>query len=66
VGTLRAVFIQSPIDEARRGAAMALPAVTAFSTAGGVVFCVVVGAYGLFGFPIMGLATQGAEALGLR
>jgi NADH-quinone oxidoreductase subunit N len=66
VGTLRALFVQSPIEESRRGAAAALPAVTAFSTAGGLVFCVVVAAYGLFGFPIMGLATQGAEALGLR
>jgi len=40
--------------------------VTAFSTAGGVAFCVVVAAYGVFGFPIFGLANQGAEALGLR
>ena len=66
VGTLRVLFMQSPIEEARRGAAYALPAVTAFSTAGGVAFCVVVAAYGVFGFPIFGLANQGAEALGLR
>jgi NADH-quinone oxidoreductase subunit N len=66
LGTLRVMFIQSPIEEARRGAAAALPAVTAFSTAGAVAFCIVVAGYGVFGFPIMGLATQGAEALGLR
>lgn len=66
LGTLRAMFVQSPIEESRRGAAAALPAVTAFSSAGSVVFCVVVAAYGVFGYPIMGLATQGAEALGLR
>lgn len=66
LGTLRVVFIQSPIEESRRGAAAALPAVTAFSTAGAVALCVVVAAYGVFGYPIMGLANQGAEALGLR
>jgi NADH-quinone oxidoreductase subunit N len=66
VMTLRVLFMQSPIEEARRGAAAALPAVTAFSTAGAVVFCFVIAAYGVFGFPIMGLAQQGAEALGLR
>ncbi|HET7419031.1 MAG TPA: proton-conducting transporter membrane subunit, partial [Candidatus Dormibacteraeota bacterium] len=66
LGTLRVMFIQSPIEESRRGAAAALPAVTAFSTAGAVAFCIVVAGYGVFGFPIMGLATQGAEALGLR
>ena len=66
LGTLRAMFIQSPLEESRRGAAAALPAVTAFSTVGAVALCVVVAGYGLFSFPILGLATQGAEALGLR
>lgn len=66
LGTLRTMFIQSPLEESRRGAAAALPVVTAFSTAGAVAFCVVVAGYGVFGFPIFGLATQGAEALGLR
>jgi hypothetical protein len=60
------VFIQSPLEESRRGAAAPLPAVTTFSTIGSVAFCIVVAGYGLFGFPIFGLATQGAEALGLR
>ena len=66
VMTLRVLYMQSPIEETRRGAAAALPAVTAFSTAGAVAFCFVIAAYGVFGFPIMGLAQQGAEALGLR
>lgn len=66
VGTLRVLYIQSPLEESRRGAAAALPAVTALSTAGAVVFCIVIAGYGVFGNPIMGLADQGAEALGLR
>ena len=66
VGTLRVLFIQSPLEEARRAPAAALPAITAFSTAGAVAFCLVIAAYGVFGYPILGLADQGAEALGLR
>ena len=66
ISTLRVLYIQSPIEEARRGAVAALPAVTAFSTAGAVVFCVLIAGYGVFGYPILGLADQGAEALGLR
>ena len=66
IATLRVLYIQSPLEEARRGPAAALPTVTALSTAGAVVFCVVIAAYGVFGNPILGLADQGAEALGLR
>src|SRR5207245_1201990 len=66
LGALRVLYIQSPLEESRRGAAAALPAVTALSTAGAVAFCIVIAAYGVFGYPIMGLADQGAEALGLR
>jgi len=66
VGTLRVLYIQSPIEEARRGAVAALPAVTALSTAGAVLFCVLIAGYGVLGYPILGLADQGAEALGLR
>jgi len=66
IGTLRVLYIQGPIEEARRGAAAALPAMTALSTAGAVVFSLVIAGYGLFGQPILGLADQGAEALGLR
>lgn len=66
IGTLRVLYIQSPIEETRRGAGAALPAVTTLSTAGAVVFCVLIAGYGLLGNPILGLAYQGAEALGLR
>jgi NADH-quinone oxidoreductase subunit N len=66
VGTLRVLYIQSPLEESRRGAAAALPVVTALSTAGAVAFCVVIAAYGVLGNPILGLADQGAKALGLR
>ena len=66
IGTLRVLYIQGPVEEARRGAAAALPVGTALSTAGAVVFCVLIAGYGLVGFPILGLADQGAEALGLR
>ena len=64
VATLRVIYLQSPLEEARRGAA--LPVVTRLSSAGAVAFCAVIGAYGVFASPILGLATQGAEALGLR
>jgi NADH-quinone oxidoreductase subunit N len=64
LGTLRVIYIQSPQEEARRG--LGLPAWTRFSTAGAVALCVVIAAYGVFGSPILGLAYQGAEALGLR
>jgi NADH-quinone oxidoreductase subunit N len=66
VGTLRVIYIQSPLDEARRGPASALPALTGLSSAGALALCVVMAAYGLFGSPILGLADQGAEALGFR
>ena len=66
VGTLRVLYIQSPLEEARRGSAAALPAVTGLSSFGAAAFCVVLAAYVIFGYPIMGLADQGAEALGLR
>jgi NADH-quinone oxidoreductase subunit N len=64
VGTLRVIYMQSPLEDARRGSA--LPVLTRLSTAGAVAFCAVIGAYGVFASPILGLATQGAEALGLR
>jgi NADH-quinone oxidoreductase subunit N len=66
IGTLRVLYIQSPIEDSRRGAAAALPGVTLFSTAGAVAFCLLIAGYGLLGNPILGLADQGAEALGLR
>ncbi|HKV87203.1 MAG TPA: proton-conducting transporter membrane subunit [Candidatus Dormibacteraeota bacterium] len=66
ISTLRVIYVLSPLEEARRGAAAALPVVTALSTAGVIAFSVVVTIYGFMGYPIMGLANQGAEALGLR
>ncbi|HXN90214.1 MAG TPA: proton-conducting transporter membrane subunit [Candidatus Sulfotelmatobacter sp.] len=66
VATLRVLFIQSPLEEARRGPGAALPALTVLSTGGSVAFCFVIGAYGVFASPIISLADQGAEALGLR
>jgi NADH-quinone oxidoreductase subunit N len=64
VRTLRLLYIHSPLEEARRGSA--LPVLTRLSTFGAVVFCAVIAGYGLFSNPILGLADQGAEALGLR
>ncbi|MEA2656551.1 MAG: NADH-quinone oxidoreductase subunit [Chloroflexota bacterium] len=66
LGTLRVLYIQSPPEEGRRTVGFALPAWTRFSTAGAVVLCAAIAAYGAFGNPILGLAYQGAEALGLR
>jgi NADH-quinone oxidoreductase subunit N len=65
VSTLRVLYIQSPLEDARRGG-MVLPMVTTLSTAGAAALCAVIVAYGVFANPIMGLADQGAEALGLR
>ena len=64
VRTLRLMYIHSPLEEARRGSA--LPVLTRLSTFGAVAFCAVIAGYGLFSNPILGLADQGAEALGLR
>ena len=63
-GTMRVIYIQSPLDEARR--TTRLPVLTGLSSFGVVAFCVVIAVYGLFSSPILGLADQGAEALGLR
>lgn len=66
LGTLRTIYIQSPLEEGRRGQGAALPVLTRLSSVGAVALCFVIAAYGLLGSPIMGLADQGAEALGLR
>jgi hypothetical protein len=39
---------------------------TRLSTAGAVALCVAIAGYGVFANPIISLADQGAEALGLR
>ena len=63
-GTMRVMYIQSPPDEARR--TTRLPVLSGLSSFGAVAFCVVIAVYGIFSSPILGLADQGAEALGLR
>jgi NADH-quinone oxidoreductase subunit N len=66
LGTLRVIYIQSPPEEGRRAAGFALPSWTALSTGGALALCTAIVAYGVFANPILGLAYQGAEALGLR
>jgi len=66
LGTLRVLYLQSAPEEARRAASLAHPGLTFVSSAGAVLVCVVIVAYGAFANPILGLAYQGAEALGLR
>ena len=66
VGTLRAIYLQSPPDESRRSAGARLPLLTRLSTAGAVALCVAIAGYGVFANPIISLADQGAEALGMR
>ena len=66
LGTVRALYLQSPPDESRRAAGARLPVLTRLSTVGAVALCVVIAGYGVFGNPILSLADQGAEALGLR
>ena len=64
LATLRVIYIQSPLEEGRRGSGP--PTLSRFSTAGAVALCIGIAGYGVFGSPILGLAYQGAEALGLR
>jgi NADH-quinone oxidoreductase subunit N len=66
VGTVRAIYLQSPPDEGRRAAGARLPVLTRLSTLGAVALCVAIAGYGVFANPIISLADQGAEALGLR
>ena len=65
LGTLRTMFLQNPLDEARR-AGVVLPAWTRLSGTAAVALCIVIAAYGLFASPILALADQGAEGLGLK
>jgi len=66
LGTLRVLYLQSPPEEGRRAVGFALPVWTFVSSAGAVAVCIVMMAYGAFANPILSLAYQGAEALGLR
>jgi NADH-quinone oxidoreductase subunit N len=66
IGTVRAIYLQNPPDESRRAAGVRLPVLTRLSTMGAVALCVAIAGYGVFANPIISLADQGAEALGLR
>ncbi|HEY2599452.1 MAG TPA: proton-conducting transporter membrane subunit [Candidatus Dormibacteraeota bacterium] len=66
LGTLRVLYLQSPPEDGRRAVGFALPAWTLVSSAGAITVCVVMVAFGVLANPILGLAYQGAEALGLR
>lgn len=66
LGTLRVLYLQSPPEEGRRAVGFALPAWTLLSSAGAIAVCAVMVAFGAFANPILSLAYQGAEALGLR
>ena len=65
IGTIRVLYLQNPPDESRR-AGIVLPAFTRVSAAGAVTLCVVIVAYSVMASPILALADQGAEGLGLR
>jgi NADH-quinone oxidoreductase subunit N len=64
LGTLRVIYLQNPIDEARR--AGTLPVWTRLSAGAAIALCVAIAGYGLLANPILSLATQSAEGLGLR
>jgi len=66
IGTVRLMYLQSPIEEARRGVVAALPPASTLASAGALALSVVIAVYGIFGNPIFGLADQGVKALGLR
>ncbi|HVC78396.1 MAG TPA: proton-conducting transporter membrane subunit [Candidatus Micrarchaeaceae archaeon] len=66
LGTLRVLYLQSPPEEGRRAVGVALPTWTLISSAGAIAIGIVMVAYGALANPILSLAYQGAEALGLR
>jgi NADH-quinone oxidoreductase subunit N len=65
IGTIRVMYLVNPLDESRRGG-LVLPLWTRFSAGGAVLLGVVIVAYSLFANPILALAFQSAEGLGLR
>lgn len=65
VGTLRAMYLMNPIEEARRGLA-ALPVWTRFSAGAALAMCAVFVAAFIWANPIFTLADQSAKGLGLR
>jgi NADH-quinone oxidoreductase subunit N len=65
VGTIRALYLQAPLDEARR-AGFSLPVWSRLSAIAAVVLCLAIGAYSVFANPIFAVAFQSAEGLGLH
>jgi NADH-quinone oxidoreductase subunit N len=65
IGTIRTLYLMNPLEEGRRGGAI-LPALSRFSAGGAVALCIVIAGYALLASPIMTLADQSAEGLGLR
>jgi NADH-quinone oxidoreductase subunit N len=65
LGTIRVLYLLTPLEESRR-AGVVLPVWSRFSAGAAVVLAFVIPAYSLFANPILALAFQSAEGLGLR
>jgi NADH-quinone oxidoreductase subunit N len=65
LGTIRVLYLFNPLEESRR-AGFVLPVWSRFSAGAAVVLAVLIPAYSLFANPILALAFQSAEGLGLR
>ncbi len=65
IGTIRVMYLMNPLDESRRGS-LVLPGWTRLAAGGAIVAAIVIGAYSLLANPILALAFQSAEGLGLR
>ncbi|MBV8199554.1 MAG: hypothetical protein JOZ15_02915 [Acidobacteria bacterium] len=65
LGTIRVLYLFNPLEESRRSG-IVLPVWSRFSAGAAVVLAVVIPAYSLFANPILALAYQSAEGLGLR
>jgi len=65
LGTIRVVYLFNPLEESRR-AGLVLPVWSRFSAGAAVVLAIVIPAYSLFANPILSLAFQSAEGLGLK
>jgi hypothetical protein len=59
------LYLFNPLEESRR-AGFVLPVWSRFSAGAAVVLAVLIPAYSLFANPILALAFQSAEGLGLR
>jgi len=65
LGTIRVLYLYNPLEESRR-AGIVLPVWSRFSAGAAVVLALLIPAYSLFANPILALAYQSAEGLGLR